>query len=84
MRIELTIEQMVLTGISAADADRVSNAIEVELTRILRQADPTTFTSGAVPSVRATMPTTPGVGPAGLGQALGAALGNSLTGGSRQ
>jgi hypothetical protein len=81
MRIELTIEQLVLAGIPAADADQVRDAIETELSHVLRQADPAAFRSGAVPTVRATMPTTPGAGPTGFGTAVGAILGNTVTGG---
>ena len=81
MRIELTIEQMVLTGISAADAVRVRDAIETELSHVLGQADPAAFRSSAVPAVQATMPTTPGAGPTGFGTAVGAILGNTVTGG---
>jgi hypothetical protein len=83
MRIELTIEQLVLTGVSAVDADQVRSAIETELVRALALADPSAFTSGAVPSVRAAMPTTPDAGPTGLGTAVGAALSSTLTSGGR-
>lgn len=81
MRIELTIEQMILTGIPAADAEQVRDAIETELSHVLGQADPAAFRSGAVPTVRAAMPTTPGAGPTGFGTAVGAILGNTVTGG---
>ena len=83
MRIELTIEQLVLTGVSAVDADQVRSAIETELVRVLALAGPSAFTSGAVPSVRAAMPTTPDVGPAGFGTAVGAALSSTVTTGGR-
>ena len=83
MRIELTIEQLVLTGVSAVDADQVRSAIETELVRVLALADPSAFTSGAVPSVRAAMPTTPDAGSTGFGTAVGAALGSTVTSGGR-
>jgi Tfp pilus assembly PilM family ATPase len=81
MRVEVTIEQLVLAGIPAADADQVRDAIEAELSHVLGQADPAAFTSGAVPTVRAQMPTTPGAGPTGIGTAVGAILGNTVAGG---
>jgi hypothetical protein len=81
MRIELTIEELVLTGISATDADRVRDAVTSELTRVLGQAAPSAFTSGAITSVRAPLPTTEGAAPRELGTAVGAALGRVVTGG---
>jgi len=83
MRIELTIEQLVLTGVSAVDADPVRSAIETELVRVLALAGSSAFTSGAVPSVRVAMSATPGAGPAGFGTAIGAALGSTVTSGGR-
>jgi hypothetical protein len=81
MRIELTIEELVVTGISATDADRVRDAVASELARLLRQVDPSVFTSGAVASAGASLPRTAGAAPRELGTAVGAALGRVVTGG---
>jgi len=81
MRIELTIEQLVLAGISAADTEQVRDAIEAEVSYVLGHVDPAAFRSRAVPTVRAEIPATPGAGPTGLGTAVGAILGKTVTGG---
>jgi hypothetical protein len=83
MRIELTIERMVLTGVSAADADQVRDAIKAELVRRLGQSDPAAFTSGAVPTIRVAMHPTSGAGPTSFGTAVGAVLGNGVIEGGR-
>jgi hypothetical protein len=81
MRIDLTIEQLVVDGISAADADRVRDAVASELASVLRHADPSDFSSGAVASAGAPLPRTADAGPHELGTAVGAALGRVVTGG---
>ena len=81
MRIELTIEELVVTGISATNADRVRDAVASELARVLRQVDPSVFTSAAVASAGASLPRTAGAAPRELGTAVGAALGRVVTGG---
>jgi hypothetical protein len=81
MRIELTIEALVVTGISDTDAERVRDAVASELARVLRQVDASAFTSGALASAGASLPRTPSAAPRELGTAVGAALGRVLTGG---
>jgi hypothetical protein len=81
MRIELTIEQLVVDGISAADADRVRDAVASELASVLRHVDPSVFSSEAVESAGVSLPRTEGAAPRELGTAVGAALGRVVTGG---
>jgi hypothetical protein len=84
MRIELTIERIVLSGVSRAHADEVTAALMSELARVLGQADPATFRPAVLPSVQACTPRTTDSSPATLGAAVGAALGAALTGGGRR
>ncbi|WP_347351797.1 hypothetical protein [Intrasporangium sp.] len=86
MRIELTIERLVLHDVAPGDADLVRRALEASLAETLASVDPGRLRSGAVDSVRAALPPLrhPGpAGPTGLGAGLGTALATVVQDGGR-
>lgn len=78
MRIELTIERLVLDGVPPHEADLVRRSLEASLTRALGSLDPAALRSTSLVSARVVLPPPRSPHPAALGDRLGTTLAGAI------